>query len=186
MEKDHIRNFVPYDNNEVDKGIYALREEIADATWINVPVELRQRRNKVQMDEEINASREEIVDATWINSDRATLCQKVLEKPLLIAGVFLLVVSVLGLVFSLYRAGSIIQWICMVLLSLPFLGLVCFMVCTTVTMSRAYYREIKSGDYSNWLQKYLMNEEHWKEIKSRLFNWKIWQRIPTGKYSLSY
>ncbi|KAK4350401.1 hypothetical protein RND71_029714 [Anisodus tanguticus] len=46
MEKDHIRNFVPYDNNEVDKGIYALREEFADATWINGPVELRQRRNK--------------------------------------------------------------------------------------------------------------------------------------------
>ncbi|KAK4377335.1 hypothetical protein RND71_003631 [Anisodus tanguticus] len=42
MEKDHIRNLIPYDDEEMYEGIDALREEIANATWINRPVEPRQ------------------------------------------------------------------------------------------------------------------------------------------------
>ncbi|KAJ8555226.1 hypothetical protein K7X08_012722 [Anisodus acutangulus] len=67
MEKDHIRNLIPYNDEVVDEGIDALRKEIVDATWINRLVEPRQRKNKEQVDEKIDALREEIDDATLIN-----------------------------------------------------------------------------------------------------------------------
>lgn len=125
----------------------------------------------------------------WLNFNHsATLCQKVLQKPLLILGVCLLVVSILGLIGSLCRV-SFILWIYLFLLFLLIVGLLCFtlfaILVTNKNVSKALsgrgYKEIKSGDYTNWLQKYVVNEENWGEIKSCLVDTKFCQHIPTGK-----
>jgi len=125
----------------------------------------------------------------WLNFNHsATLCQKVLQKPLLILGVCLLVVSILGLVGSLCRV-SFVLWIYLFLLFLLIVGLLCFtlfaILVTNKNVSKALsgrgYKEIKSGDYTNWLQKYVVNEENWEEIKSCLVDTKFCQRLPTGK-----
>ncbi|XP_049397320.1 tetraspanin-8-like [Solanum stenotomum] len=125
----------------------------------------------------------------WLNFNHsATLCQKVLQKPLLILGVCLLVVSILGLVGSLCRV-SFVLWIYLFLLFLLIVGLLCFtlfaILVTNKNVSKALsgrgYKEIKSGDYTNWLQKYVVNEENWEEIKSCLVDAKFCQSIPTGK-----
>ncbi|XP_016458063.1 tetraspanin-8 [Nicotiana tabacum] len=135
----------------------------------------------------------------WLHfNGSATLCQKVFQKPLLILGISLLVVSVLGLVGSCYRV-TFFLWIYLFLLFLLIVGLLCFSVfailVTNKNVSRALsgrgYMEVKFGDYSHWLQKYVFNAENWEEIKSCLVDTKFCQRLPTGKgadfykYSLS-
>ncbi|CAN4086197.1 unnamed protein product [Withania somnifera] len=117
-----------------------------------------------------------------------TLCQKVLQKPLIVLGVCLLVVSVLGLVGSLCRV-TFVMWIYLFLLFLLIAGLLCFtlftILVTNKNVSKALsgrgYKEIKTGDYTNWLQKYVVNEENWEDIKSCLIDTKFCQRLPTGK-----
>ncbi|XP_060202986.1 tetraspanin-8 [Lycium barbarum] len=135
----------------------------------------------------------------WLHiNDSATLCLKVLQKPLLIVGVCLLVVSVLGLVGSLCQV-SFILYIYLFFLFLLIVGLLCFTVfsilVTNKNVSKALsgrgYKEIKTGDYTKWLQKYVVKEENWEEIKSCLVDSKFCQRLPSGKgadfykYSLS-
>lgn len=125
----------------------------------------------------------------WLNfNNSSTLCQKVLQKPLLILGVCLLVVSILGLIGSLCRF-SFILLIYLFLLFLLIVGLLCFtlftILVTNKNVSKALsgrgYKEIKSGDYTKWLQKYVDNAENWGEIKSCLVDTKFCQRIPTDK-----
>ncbi|KAF3674162.1 hypothetical protein FXO37_06533 [Capsicum annuum] len=121
-------------------------------------------------------------------NNSATLCEKVLQKPLLLLGLCLLAVSVLGLVGSSCRV-TFIMWIYLFVLFLLIVGLLCFtlftILVTNKNVSKALsgkgYKEMKTGDYTKWLQKYVVNEENWKEIKSCLVDTKFCQRIPTGK-----
>nr|XP_018626051.1 tetraspanin-8-like [Nicotiana tomentosiformis] len=124
--------------------------------------------------------------ADWLHfNGSVTLCQKVFQKPLLILGISLLVVSVLGLVGSCCRV-TFFLWIYLFLLFLLIVGLLCFSVfailVTNKNVSRALsgrgYMEAKFGDYSHWLQKYVVNAENWEEIKSCLVDTKFCQRLP--------
>ncbi|XP_019240810.1 PREDICTED: tetraspanin-8-like [Nicotiana attenuata] len=126
-------------------------------------------------------------------------CRKLLQTPLLILGASLLVLSLLGFVGFGWRV-TFFMWLYLFLLFLFMLGLLCFsaftIMVTNKNVSRALsgknYKDLfELGDYSHWLQKYVVNSENWEEIKSCLIDTEYCQRLPTGngvdfyKYSLS-
>ncbi|XP_022965413.1 tetraspanin-8-like [Cucurbita maxima] len=110
----------------------------------------------------------------------STDCQKVIENPLLILGLLLLVLSLLGLVGSLYRLNFML-YLYLTILFLLILGTLAFTIFAILvtnkgvgrTVSGKGYSDYRLGDYSHWLQKYVVNEEHWNEIRSCLVDARI-------------
>ncbi|KAK3040217.1 hypothetical protein RJ639_028929 [Escallonia herrerae] len=112
----------------------------------------------------------------WYSThDGASLCQTTLQKPLLIAGSSLLVVSLMGLLGSCCRVNWLltIYLVVMFLLILGMIGLTIFtFIVTNKGAGRAIsgkgFREYRLGDYSGWLQKHVVNGKNWEKIRSCL------------------
>ncbi|KAK6148653.1 hypothetical protein DH2020_019565 [Rehmannia glutinosa] len=115
-------------------------------------------------------------------------CQRVLRTPLLVVGGALLVVSLGGLVGSCCRV-TFLLWLYLLVLFLIILGLIIFTIFTIVVtnkgvgkaISRRGFGDHRLGDYSRWLQKYVVNEKNWDEIKSCLGAMELCERIENGK-----
>lgn len=124
----------------------------------------------------------------WFHVKSESPCQRVLKTPLLVVGGALLVVSLAGLVGSCCRV-SFILWLYLFMLFLLILGLIIFMVFTIMVTNKGVGRALSGkgvgdhrlGDYSRWLQKYVINAENWDEIKSCLVGVQLCQRIEDGK-----
>ncbi|KAK4735445.1 hypothetical protein R3W88_009706 [Solanum pinnatisectum] len=115
----------------------------------------------------------------WLHfSDSATLCDKVLVKPLLIVGVSALFYWVVRFVESLCRV-KVIVCICTISLLLFSLGLICFTVFSILVTNRKVSRALfgRDGDYLHYLlEKCVMNAE---QIKSCLLDSETCQHLPT-------
>nr|GMC50761.1 tetraspanin-8-like [Ipomoea batatas]GMC71872.1 tetraspanin-8-like [Ipomoea batatas]GME17126.1 tetraspanin-8-like [Ipomoea batatas] len=127
--------------------------------------------------------------AVWIQfNPSATLCQKVLQKPFVILGLSLLVVSLLGLIGSCFRV-SFFLWIYLTVMFLIILGVLCFLFFTIIitnkrvgtALSGKGYKDARLGDYSHWLQKYVVNAQNWDQIKSCLVDIRLCQHLANGK-----
>ncbi|KAL0441983.1 UNVERIFIED_CONTAM: Tetraspanin-8 [Sesamum radiatum] len=124
----------------------------------------------------------------WFHVKQESPCQKVLKTPILVVGAALLVVSLAGLVGSCCRV-SFFMWFYLFVLFLLIVGLIVFTVFTIIVtnkgigqaLSRKGIGNHRLGDYSRWLQKYVINAENWNEIKSCLVDVKLCQRIAGGK-----
>lgn len=130
-----------------------------------------------------------IVFATWLHlNSGATPCARGLQRPVFILGVLLLAVSLVGLVGS-WRRISALLWTYLGLLLVFILGMMCFTVFTIVVtnknvgraLSGKGYNEARLGDYSHWLQKYVVNAENWDEIKSCLVEINFCQNLAQDK-----
>ncbi|XP_075491075.1 tetraspanin-8-like [Primulina tabacum] len=121
-----------------------------------------------------------------VNSESA--CQRVLKMPLLLLGIALLVVSVSGLLGSCCRI-SVFMWFYLLVLFLLIVGLIVFTIFTIIVTNKGVGRVLsnrgvgdhKLGDYSRWMQKYVINAENWDEIKSCLVGVRLCQSIEAGK-----
>uniref|UniRef100_A0A5B7C0D3 Putative tetraspanin-11 n=1 Tax=Davidia involucrata TaxID=16924 RepID=A0A5B7C0D3_DAVIN len=102
----------------------------------------------------------------------ASVCQKVIQQPLLIAGLFLLVTSLFGLIGSSCRVSSLL-WIYLAFMFVLMVGLFCFAVFSIVVMRRGLGKVVpaeKGFRESHWLQNYVANEQHWEKIRSCLLD----------------
>lgn len=110
----------------------------------------------------------------WLIIDNGSSpCQKGLQKPVLYVGIALSVVSLLGLLGSCCK-NSFILWIYLFLLFLLILVMILFTLFTIIVTNKGFGRalskrgvnNLRLGDYSKWLQRYVVSGKNWDEIKS--------------------
>ncbi|CAM8945813.1 unnamed protein product [Rhodiola kirilowii] len=116
----------------------------------------------------------------WLAHKGSTDCERFLEKPVIIIGVFLLLVSLAGLIGACFRVSWLL-WVYLLVMFLLIVLLFCFTIFAFVvtnsgagrTLSDRGYKEYKLGDYSNWLQKRVSDGKNWNKIKSCLIDGKV-------------
>jgi Tetraspanin family len=122
----------------------------------------------------------------WLktHSTQATECEKFLQGPIIAIGVFLMLVSLAGLVGSFCRVTWLL-WIYLFVMFLLILLLFCFTIFAFVVTNKGAgeavsgkgYKEYRLGDYSNWLQKRVNNSKNWAKIRSCLIDSKVCQSL---------
>ncbi|KAK2974010.1 hypothetical protein RJ640_003016 [Escallonia rubra] len=124
----------------------------------------------------------------WLSRQASTECEHFLEKPVIALGVFLMVVSLAGLVGACCRV-SFLLWFYLLVMFLLILLLFCFTIFAFVVTNKGAgkvvsgkgYKEYKLGDYSNWLQKRVSNGKNWNRVKSCLVDGKVCERLADGE-----
>ncbi|ERN07151.1 hypothetical protein AMTR_s00019p00136590 [Amborella trichopoda] len=116
----------------------------------------------------------------WLSHRASTDCEKFLDGPIIALGVFLMVVSLAGLVGSCCKVTWLL-WFYLLVMFLLIVLLFCFTIFAFVVTNKGVgevvsgkgYKEYKLGDYSNWLQKRVSNTKNWNKIKSCLSDAKV-------------
>lgn len=116
----------------------------------------------------------------WLSRQGDSICEKFLEKPVIVLGVFLMVVSLAGLIGACCRVSWLL-WFYLLVMFLLIVLLFAFTIFAFVVTNKGAgnaisgkgYKEYKLGDYSNWLQKRVNNSKNWKKIKSCLIDGKV-------------
>jgi len=113
-----------------------------------------------------------------------TECERYLSAPVIAVGVFLLVVSLAGLVGACCRVTWLL-WVYLLAMFVLILVLFCFTVFAFVVTNKGAgeavsgrgYKEYRLGDYSNWLQKRVENTKNWDKIRSCLEDSKVCKKL---------
>ncbi|XP_068652518.1 tetraspanin-8-like [Aristolochia californica] len=116
----------------------------------------------------------------WLSTRASTDCEKFLEKPIIALGVFLLVVSLAGLIGACCRVSWLL-WFYLLVMFLLIVLLFCFTIFAFVVTNKGAgeavsgrgYKEYRLGDYSNWLQNRVNNNKDWRRIRSCLQDSKV-------------
>jgi len=116
----------------------------------------------------------------WLSHQANSECERWLEKPVIVLGVFLMVVSLAGLVGACCKVSWLLWFYLLVMFILILLLTVFTIFAFAVTnkgagevVSGRGYKEYRLGDYSNWLQKRVSNTKNWNKIKSCLYDSKV-------------
>ncbi|OMO79317.1 Tetraspanin [Corchorus olitorius] len=116
----------------------------------------------------------------WLSREGVTECERFLDKPVIVIGVFLMVVSLAGLIGACCRVTWLLWVYLVVMFLLIVLGIVFTIFAFAVTnkgagevLSNRGYKEYRLGDYSNWLQKRVTDGKNWNKIKSCLADSKV-------------
>ncbi|KEH32585.1 putative tetraspanin/Peripherin [Medicago truncatula] len=121
-----------------------------------------------------------LLTGIWLHKQATSECERFLEKPIIILGVFLLIVSLMGFIGGCCR----VTWLLWFYLFFMFLLIVVLFVFTIFafvvtnkgageSLSNKGYKEYRLGDYSNWLQKRVNDNGNWNRIKSCLQSGKL-------------
>ncbi|KAE9602373.1 putative tetraspanin/Peripherin [Lupinus albus] len=120
-----------------------------------------------------------IVAGVWLSKQSNTECERWLEKPVIALGVFLLIISILGLVGACCRVTWLL-WVYLLVMFVLIVILFGFTIFAFVVTNKGAgeavsgkgYKEYRLGDYSNWLQN-RVNGSTWERIKSCLQSGKL-------------
>ncbi|KAF3339202.1 tetraspanin-8-like protein [Carex littledalei] len=122
----------------------------------------------------------------WLktHSTQATECEKFLQGPLIAIGVFLLLVSLAGLIGACCRVTWLL-WVYLFVMFFLILLLFCFTIFAFVVTNKGAgevvsgrgYKEYRLGDYSDWLQKRVNSTKNWSKIRSCLIDSKVCQSL---------
>ncbi|KAJ4713298.1 Tetraspanin family protein [Melia azedarach] len=102
----------------------------------------------------------------------SSVCQKALEMPLLVIGLFLMIVSTIGLVGSCCRA-NLLLWLYLFVMFFLIVGLLLFTVFVLVVTNNMIGKRASPDrlhDYSTWLQNRFADGKNWEEIKGCLID----------------
>lgn len=110
-------------------------------------------------------------------NSNATVCQKTLQKPLLILGLFLLVLSLMGIIGASCHV-SFLLWIYLFLLFLLLVGMIIYQLfCIVIALKHLDSNPEPKGEwedqfqeYSHWFKKQLPDDRDWEKIKSCLID----------------
>lgn len=116
----------------------------------------------------------------WLANRASTDCEKYLEKPVIVLGVFLMLVSLAGLIGACCRVSWLL-WVYLLVMFLLIVILFCFTIFAFVVTNKGAgqvvsgkgYKEYRIGDYSHWLQKRVNNTKNWNKIKSCIVDSKL-------------
>lgn len=116
----------------------------------------------------------------WLSTRASTDCEKFLERPVIALGVFLMVVSLAGLIGACCSVSWLL-WLYLFVMFLLILLVFCFTIFAFVVTSKGAgevvsgrgYKEYRLGDYSNWLQKRVLNDGNWAKIRSCIRDSKV-------------
>ncbi|XP_060171200.1 tetraspanin-8-like [Lycium barbarum] len=117
-----------------------------------------------------------------------SLCQKELQKPLMILGVTLLVLSLMGIVGAACHV-SFLLWIYLFLLFLVIIGMMIYSIFSIVyTLNHLDDKKPEKGDwedklqeYSQWMKNRMPGERHWDKIKSCMVDAKFCNYLPRDR-----
>ncbi|XP_050889824.1 tetraspanin-8-like [Lathyrus oleraceus] len=121
-----------------------------------------------------------LVMGVWLHKQSTTECERFLEKPIIALGVFLLVVSLMGLIGACCRVSWLL-WFYLLVMFLLIVLLFAFTIFAFVVtnkgageaLSNRGYKEYRLGDYSNWLQNKVTNGNTWERIRGCLESGKL-------------
>ncbi|XP_028763613.1 tetraspanin-11-like [Neltuma alba] len=128
-----------------------------------------------------------------VRGAEASDCQKILQLPLLFGGIFIAVVSLLGIAGS-FCGLNLLLYVYLFVTFLLIIGLILFTVFVLLitnqkvgqTVSGKGYREYKTWDFHNYLQRYVLNDKNWAEIKSCLMDTHVCSNLAVDGNSLLY
>lgn len=116
----------------------------------------------------------------WLSRQGETVCERFLEKPVIALGVFLMVVSLAGLIGACCRVSWLL-WFYLLVMFILIVLVFCFTIFAFVVTNKGAgenlsgkgYKEYRLGDYSNWLQKRVSSDKNWHKIRSCLHDSKV-------------
>ncbi|KAL5200960.1 hypothetical protein ABZP36_035314 [Zizania latifolia] len=119
-----------------------------------------------------------------------TECERYLSAPVIAIGVFLMVVSLAGLVGSCCRVNCLL-WFYLFAMFILIVVLFAFTVFAFVVTNKGAgeavsdrgYKEYRLGDYSNWLQKRVENNKNWNKIRKCLQDSKVCKKLQEDKWT---
>ncbi|GAA0154994.1 scaffold/adaptor protein [Lithospermum erythrorhizon] len=125
-----------------------------------------------------------IAGGVWLSRQANTECERFLDKPVIALGVFILVVSLAGIIGSCFRVTWLL-WVYLFVMFVLILLLTAFTIFAFVVTNKGAgesvsgrgYKEYRLGDYSNWLQKRVESNKNWNKIRSCLQDSKICQKL---------
>ncbi|GJM98756.1 hypothetical protein PR202_ga15793 [Eleusine coracana subsp. coracana] len=120
-----------------------------------------------------------------------TECERYLSAPVIAVGVFLMVVSIAGLIGACCRVTWLL-WVYLLAMFVLIVVLFCFTVFAFVVTNKGAgeavsgrgYKEYKLGDYNNWLQKRVENSKNWNRIRSCLQDSKVCKSLQDERRTL--
>ncbi|CAI9098640.1 OLC1v1035319C1 [Oldenlandia corymbosa var. corymbosa] len=124
----------------------------------------------------------------WLSKHGSTECESFFQKATIAVGVFLLLVSVAGVIGACCGVSWLL-WLYLVVMFLLIILLFCFAIFGFVVTNKGAgealsgkgYKEYRLGDYSNWLQKRVNDNKNWAKIRSCLQDSKICQHLLEDK-----
>jgi len=116
----------------------------------------------------------------WLATRHGTECEKFLTGPVVILGLFIMLVSLAGFIGACFRVSCLL-WIYLFVTFLLIILLFFFTIFAFVVTNKGAgklasdkgYREYRLGDYSHWLQKRVRNGDNWKRIESCIRDAKV-------------
>lgn len=130
-----------------------------------------------------------LIVGIYLQHSGSNECDKFLYKPMIILGVFFMLVSLAGLIGACYKV-SLLLWLYLLVMFIFIVLLSVFTVFAILVTNRGAgrvlsnrgYKEYKLGDYSDWLQNRVNNAKNWNKIRSCLIRVKVCSTF-TDKYA---
>ncbi|KAJ9187334.1 hypothetical protein P3X46_002800 [Hevea brasiliensis] len=130
-----------------------------------------------------------ISSSLYLRQHSGSDCQKVLQNPLMIIGVFILVMALIGLMGSFWNV-TIFLWMYSFVSFVMVIGLAAYLALTFVVtnegagkaLSGLGFKEYRLGDYSNWLRNHFEQGKNWDEIRSCLVDAQVCRSLGLDVY----